>query len=101
MTMANALANPLLQVIRNEALAAAGRAGLPERPAHDVAESICESVSLRLGGMDVYVPVCARDRAARDRRIREEFNGSNHGELSRRYGLSVGSVYRILRGAGR
>ncbi len=99
--MADCRANPLANVIRTEALAAAGRAGLSERAAEDVAKSIWENVSLRLGGTDVYVPLRGQDREARNHRIRAEFNGRNHAELSRRFGLSVGSVYRILRGADR
>lgn len=51
-----------------------------------------------LGGLLVYVP-CARTIQiwTRNESIARAFTGDNHAELALRFGLSVCSVYRILR----
>lgn len=51
-----------------------------------------------LGGLLVYIP-CARTVHlwARNEAIFLAFTGDNHAELAQRFGLSVCSVYRILR----
>lgn len=54
-----------------------------------------------LGGMSFYY--CKPDglyRARRDERIRKDFNGCNHKELARKYGLSEVQIRSILRGPG-
>jgi Mor family transcriptional regulator len=66
-----------------------------------LAETIGLGPALQLvqarGGEGVYVPkaenVC---RAARDRAIRAEFNGANHRELARKYGLTVVWIRAIV-----
>lgn len=67
----------------------------------EIAETIGLDPALELvqarGGEAVYIPkvekVC---RAARDRAIRAEFNGKNHRELARRYGLTVVWIRAIV-----
>jgi len=49
-----------------------------------------------INGDDVYVPKPDRFLApARDRIIKREFNGYNHEELARRYGLTTGYVRKL------
>ncbi|SDO03677.1 Mor transcription activator family protein [Desulfonauticus submarinus] len=52
---------------------------------------ICE----KYGGFQVYIPLPKRYIKYK---IKKEFNGTNHKELARKYGLSVRQVYRILGG---
>ena len=53
-----------------------------------------------INGDDVYVPKPDRFLIpARDKIIKREFNGYNHDELARRYGLTTGYVRRLC-GAG-
>ena len=67
----------------------------------DIAETIGIEPALKLvqarGGEGIYIPkadkVC---RAARDRAIRAEFNGANHRELARKYGLTVVWIRSIV-----
>ena len=67
----------------------------------DIAETIGMEPALKLvqarGGEGIYIPkadkVC---RAARDRAIRSEFNGANHRELARKYGLTVVWIRSIV-----
>ncbi|WP_234419688.1 Mor transcription activator family protein [Burkholderia oklahomensis] len=37
----------------------------------------------------------------RDRRIFDEFRGDNHGELARKYGVSIQWIYKIIKAVGR
>lgn len=49
------------------------------------------------GGSVIYIPKAeSLERAARDKRIREEFNGANHKELAAKYGLTERWVRAIL-----
>lgn len=50
------------------------------------------------GGEAIYFPKLIRVvRQARDRRIVEEFNGSNYRELAKEYGLTVASIRQIIK----
>lgn len=54
-------------------------------------------LSRHLGGLYFYYPQIEsllRDR--RDERIRKEFNGSNHRELARKYGLTESWIRSIV-----
>lgn len=68
--------------------------GVPEDAIRGVereARSLC-------GGETLYVgKVVTRDRAIRNERIRREFDGRNHRELARRFGVTRRTVYNILR----
>ncbi len=71
----------------------------------DIAETIGLQAALRLmelrGGETIYIPkIDCIGVAARNRSIRAEFNGRNHRELARRYGLTVTWVREILAGGG-
>ena len=49
-----------------------------------------------MGGQALYVPKFPGPfRVARDSRIREECDGTNHVALARKYGLSVSRIYSI------
>ncbi|MDP1991963.1 MAG: Mor transcription activator family protein [Syntrophales bacterium] len=51
----------------------------------------------RLGGMQIYIPKFeGLVRAPRNARIRAEFNGRNHRDLSRRYNLTETAIRNIL-----
>ena len=66
-----------------------------------IAEEIGLSAALRLvdlrGGDGIYIPkadqIC---RAARDRAIRAEFDGSNYRELAQKYRLTTVWIRRIV-----
>ena len=49
------------------------------------------------GGEALYIPKLGRiTRAARDRSIRNEFNGSNYKELARKHDLSIVWIRKIV-----
>jgi len=50
-----------------------------------------------MGGGPIYIPAMdSISRAARDRAIRAAFNGRNHRQLARTYGLCVSSIRAIV-----
>lgn len=48
-------------------------------------------------GTQLTIPVHLYDRKLAAERVREQFNGHNQQELSRRYGYSQKWVYKVLR----
>ena len=84
-----------IAVLREELAAAALCHGV-ER-VDELTEALIGRVVQRLGGLNVYVRnerVQKRERVAQE--IRASFDGCNALELSRRFGLSVRQVQRIL-----
>lgn len=78
-----------------------------------IPEGIWKTVALEIGpvnlvklltiinGDDLYVPKPDRFLApARDRIIKREFNGYNHDELARRFGLTTGYVRKLCGSGG-
>ncbi len=68
-----------------------------DRLALALVDDFCQAFS----GSQIYIPKQdAFKRAQRDAAIRQEFDGRNHADLSRRYRLTVTQIYEILaRGA--
>lgn len=84
-----------IAVLREELAAAALCHGV-ER-VEDLTEELVRRYVQRLGGVHVYVPgQRAVDRRRVAQEIRDSFDGCNAFELSRRFGLSVRQVQRIL-----
>lgn len=68
--------------------------GLSEHLASAFAEALVVVMRARLGGQELYVPIADRD--ARDRAIREQFNGRNRDEMCRKYRISRSRLYQIV-----
>ncbi|AEC17624.1 Mor transcription activator family [Gallibacterium anatis UMN179] len=66
--------------------------------AKQIGIELAQSIAENWGGEVIYIPkallitLCERDLA-----IWNEFNGSNHRELSRKYGVSMQWVYQIVK----
>ena len=70
---------------------------LPPRLAAELAQEVVEAVRQRWGGSLIYIPKgAAWARQQRDAAIAAAFTGHNHGELARRYHLTVTQIYAIL-----
>ncbi len=52
-----------------------------------------EEICNMYGGLQIYIP--SARRFVRNK-IRQEFTGSNHVELARKYKMSVRQIYKIL-----
>lgn len=63
----------------------------------EIKNNILQGVHKYLGGLVLYIPV---DHStflnSRNTLILEDFNGSNHFDLSRKYGLSLQAIYKII-----
>lgn len=68
--------------------------GMNEQFASDVAAAILRGLSRVHGGSDLYIP--AEDKSERNAAVRAAFNGRNHHEVMRQFGLSRSTLYRIL-----
>lgn len=61
---------------------------------HEVALQVAEKMAKQL----VYIPSAENFlKHGRDEEIWDAFNGTNHNELARRYGISVQWIYRIIK----
>lgn len=70
---------------------------LPGERAETLAVELAEDVRLKFGGALIYIPKgCAADRSDRNAAIWHDFNGRNHAQLARKYGLALATVYDIL-----
>lgn len=63
-----------------------------------IGEEVAERMALHWGGQNLYFPMGkALKLSRRDRQIYAEFNGENHSELARKFGLSLQWVYAIVK----
>lgn len=63
----------------------------------EIKSNILLGIHKYLGGLVLYIPVEHSTYInSRNRLILADFNGSNHFELSRKYGLSVQAIYNII-----
>ncbi len=65
-----------------------------ETIAANVAKSLADYLSIAWGGMPIYIPKDAKRRASM---MLDEFTGDNHAELARKYGVSLQTVYRVIK----
>ena len=55
-----------------------------------------ELFQFHCGGLVLYIPKGCSNNSYRNKAIIAEFNGKNHRELARKYGVSVQWIYSIL-----
>lgn len=74
------------------------QAGIPIEDARKLAKRLVDMMRQNWGGQLIYFPKGRSiDSLERARQILEEFDGSNHLELSKRHGLTIQTIYEILR----
>lgn len=74
--------------------------GAPEPAATALARTLVTGLRARYGGMrlgarGLYIP--ALDKVERDKAIRRDFNGTNAGEIMRRYRIGRSRLYQIIK----
>ena len=69
-------------------------------PAREVGHTVTSLAVVCRGGLQAPT-LRAVERELRNKRIRQEFTGSNHAALARAYRLSTAQVYNVLGAAGR
>lgn len=64
----------------------------------EIAADICSEFCAKFSGQNLVIPKDLKfKKFQRNKKIWEEFNGSNHSELALRYEVSVNALYRILK----
>ncbi|OOF49984.1 hypothetical protein BKK54_07255 [Rodentibacter genomosp. 1] len=65
----------------------------------ELSSKALKTFQFKCGGLNLYIPKwkSSHQTSDRDKAIIEEFNGINHTELAKKYGLSVQWIYSILR----
>lgn len=70
---------------------------IPLSEARELVFEICEVIRRDWSGNNLYLPVgLAHDINKRDLEMYEAFNGTNHADLSKRFGITVRQVYERL-----
>jgi Mor family transcriptional regulator len=87
----------LKDLIDKAAVPVAAKLQIPLTDAQDVVFEVCEVIRRDWSGNNLYLPVgLAHDINKRDLEMYEAFNGTNHGELSKRFGITVRQVYERI-----
>lgn len=88
------LLNHLYVKIKNAGVAT----NLSEEESRLLAKKVTLDIAHDFGGEMIYIPKgILVHLTGRDLKIWQEFNGKNHNELARKYGVSVVWVYKILK----
>ena len=71
---------------------------LDKEKAQQIGREIAERMATHWGGQNIYFPMgLSYILSKRDRQIYAEFNGNNHSELARKYGISLQWVYKLIK----
>lgn len=71
---------------------------LDKERANHVANEIANRMAAHWGGQLIYFPIgTAIKLSARDLAIWNDFNGKNHSDLARKYGVSLQWIYKIVK----
>jgi Mor family transcriptional regulator len=66
--------------------------------AEHAGREIANRMAAHWGGQNIYFPMGLTYKLSqRDHQIFEEFNGQNHSELARKYGVSLQWIYKIVK----
>lgn len=72
--------------------------GVPTEKAEQVAHEIANRMASHWGGQNIYFPMgLSYKLSQRDQQIYDEFNGDNHSDLARKYGVSLQWIYKIIK----
>ena len=88
------MSEPIKQII-DDLVAVALQFGLSRQLASDFARAAVDRMTKNIGGGSLYIP--KEDKESRDAKIRARFNGVNHDELCRVFGVSKRTLYRIIK----
>jgi Mor family transcriptional regulator len=72
--------------------------GVEKERAEHVAQEIADRMAAHWGGQNVYFPMGQSIKLSRrDRQVYDDFNGSNHSDLARKYSISLVWIYKIVK----
>ncbi|WP_197329555.1 Mor transcription activator family protein [Ralstonia syzygii] len=89
----------LLVDLAQHAAAALVELGAIDRDKADqLGREIADRMATHWGGQNIYFPMgLSLKLSQRDQRIYDEFNGTNHSDLARKYGVSLQWIYKIVK----
>ncbi|PHV02845.1 DNA-binding protein [Iodobacter sp. BJB302] len=88
----------LVDLTDNIAAALIELASLDIEKAAQLASEIADRMAAHWGGQNIYFPMGLSVKLSkRDQRIYDEFNGTNHSELARKFGVSLQWIYKIVK----
>lgn len=71
--------------------------GINPDDSNKISREICKQMCDVWGKQLIYFPEWLREELSeRDLKIYNEFNGTNHQDLARKYNLSIQAIYRII-----
>lgn len=73
-------------------------ASIDQDKADQLAREIADRMAAHWGGQNIYFPMGLSVKLSRrDQQIYDEFNGTNHSELARKFGVSLQWIYKIVK----
>jgi len=92
----------LVDLAEQVSLALQELVGIDKAKTDQVAREVADRMAGHWGGQNIYFPMgLSWQLSRRDRQIYDEFTGSNHSELVRKYNVSLQWVYKIVKTVGR
>lgn len=89
--------NQLLDDLASYVASALLGIGIGEDAANLAGDVAADEVAAQWGGQLINIPKDHhRKLSDRNRQILEDFDGTNHSELARKYGLSTSSIYKLI-----
>lgn len=78
------------------------RLALEPSEAEEIGAHVAKRMAGHWGGQNIYFPMgLSAQLFKRDQQIYQEFNGVNHGELARKYHVSLQWIYKIVKAVQR
>lgn len=88
----------LLADLAKHTVVSAKEFGIGEELAENLGMIVAMKISHAWGGLSVYMPKALELFACeREKQIYNEFNGTNHAYLAKKYGLSIQWIYKIIK----
>ncbi len=88
----------LVDLAQHAAAALVEMASLDRDKADQLGREIADRMAAHWGGQNIYFPMgLSLKLSQRDQQIYDEFNGTNHSDLARKYGVSLQWIYRIVK----
>lgn len=88
----------LVDLTDNIAAALVELASIDQEKAAQLASEIADRMAAHWGGQNIYFPMGLSVKLSkRDQLIYDEFDGTNHSDLARKFGVSLQWIYKIVK----
>lgn len=88
----------LVDLAQHTAVALTELLGIDPAQAEQAGREIADRMAGHWGGQNIYFPMgLSYKLSQRDQQIYDAFNGTNHSELARQYGVSLQWIYKIVK----